>query len=110
MPTAGVVNRVVGVLLTLGSLLGAVLDSPCSVRQGPGFLLCGCLVEFTCTAKVLTVYLRFRLSETLAHKPLLKFSVLPVGWLIHYFSTKPGSIETNPALVVEVPNVEYISI
>jgi hypothetical protein len=27
-----------------------------------------------------------------------------------YFSTKPGSIETNPALVVEVPNVEYISI
>ena len=27
-----------------------------------------------------------------------------------YFSTKPGSLETNPALVVEVPNVEYISI
>ena len=27
-----------------------------------------------------------------------------------YFSTKPGSIETNPALVVEVPTVEYISI
>ena len=26
-----------------------------------------------------------------------------------YFSTKPGSIETNPALVVEVPNVEHIS-
>ena len=27
-----------------------------------------------------------------------------------YFSTKPGSIETNPTLVVEVSNVELISI
>ena len=26
------------------------------------------------------------------------------------FLQKPGSIETNPALVVEVPNVEHISI
>ena len=28
----------------------------------------------------------------------------------HYFSTKPGSIETNPTLVVEVSNVKLISI
>ena len=27
-----------------------------------------------------------------------------------YFSTKPGSIETNPTLVVEVSNVKLISI
>jgi hypothetical protein len=27
-----------------------------------------------------------------------------------YFSTKPGSIETNPILVVEVSNVKLISI
>ena len=27
-----------------------------------------------------------------------------------YFSTKPGSIETNPTLVVEVSNVKWISI
>ena len=27
-----------------------------------------------------------------------------------YFSTKPGSIETNPTLVVEVSNVKFISI
>jgi len=28
----------------------------------------------------------------------------------NYFSTKPGSIETNPTLVVEVSNVKLISI
>ena len=32
------------------------------------------------------------------------------NFLINDFSTKPGSIETNPTLVVEVSNVKWISI
>jgi hypothetical protein len=32
------------------------------------------------------------------------------NFLINYFSTKPGSIETNPTLVVEVSNDKWISI
>jgi hypothetical protein len=34
----------------------------------------------------------------------------PLGTSHSYFSTKPGSIETNPILVVEVSNVKLISI
>ena len=38
MPTAGVADRVVGVLFALGSLKGAVLESPC--REGKTLVFC----------------------------------------------------------------------
>ena len=66
---------------------------------------------------------RIPLASSLVYEPVLTqfTSVTPACFshvqdpkrfvnTLHYFSTKPGSIETNPALVVEVPTVEYISI
>ena len=61
-------------------------------------LICGCAFVFA------------RINAHRHTGPLDGFGRVVRLVLPPYFSTKPGSIETNPALVVEVPNVEYISI